>query len=55
MWPAHATCRHHFRNTKKLEINLKQKINEIDVLNSEDVHHIDDDKTNSEESVSVLR
>ena len=55
MWPAHATCRRHFRNTKKLEINLKQKINEIDVLNSKDVHHIDDDKTNSEESVSVLR
>ena len=31
------------------------RINEIDVLKSEDVHHIDDDKTNSEESVSVLR
>ena len=54
-WLAHATCRHNFHNTMKLETNSKRKINKIDVQNSEDVDHIDDDRTNSEESTSVLR
>ena len=54
-WPAHATCRHNFYNTKKLQTNSKRKINEIDEQNSEDVDHNDDDKANSEESTSVLR
>ena len=49
MWSAHATCRRNFHNTKKLETNSKRKINEIDEQNSED------DRTNSEESASVLR
>ena len=54
-WPDHATCRRNFHNTKKLETNSKRKINEIDEQNSEDIDHIDDNRTNSKESASVLR
>ena len=39
----------------KLETNSKQKINETDKQNSEDVDHINGDRANSEESASVLR
>ena len=52
---AHAKCRRNFHNKKKLETNSKRKLNEIDEQNSKDVDHIDDDRTNSEESTSVLR
>ena len=52
---AHATCRRNFHNTKNLERNSKRKINEIDEQNSEDVDHIDGERTNSEESASVLK
>ena len=52
---AHATCRRNFHNTKNLERNSKLKINEIDEQNSEDVDHIDGERTNSEESASVLK
>ena len=55
MRPAHATCHRNFHNTKKLETNSKQKTSEIDEQNSKDIDHIDDDRTNSEESVPVLR
>ena len=54
-WPAHAACHCNFHNTKKLKTNSKRKINEIDEQNSEDVDHIDGDRTRSEESKSVLR
>ena len=54
-WPAHATCRLNFHNRKKLETNSKRKINELDEQNSEYIDHIDDEKTNSEESASVSR
>ena len=49
-WPVHATCRRSFHNTKKLEINSKREINEIDEQNSKDIDHIDDERTSSEES-----
>ena len=48
-------CRCNFHNTKTLERNSKRKINEIDEQNREDLDHIDDNRTNSEELVSVLR
>ena len=54
MWSAHTTNRCNFQNTKKLETNSKRKINETYEQNSKDVDHIDNDGTNSEESVSVL-
>ena len=55
MWLAYATCCRNFHSTKKLEINSKQKVHQIDEQNIEDIDHIDDDRANSEESVSVLR
>ena len=35
--------------------NSKQKIHQINEQNIEDIDHIDDNRANSEESVSVLR
>ena len=55
MWLAYATCCRNFHSTKKLETNSKQKVHQIDEQNIEDIDHIDDDRANSEESVSVLR
>ena len=54
MRPAYATCHRNFHNTKKLETNSKQKTSEIDEQNSKDIDHIDDDRTNSEKSLSAL-
>ena len=54
-WQAHAICRWNFHITKKLETNSKKKKIEIDEQNSEDIDHIGDNKTNSEEYASVLR
>ena len=53
--PGSCTCRCNFHNTKTLERNSKRKINEIDEQNREDLGHIDDNRTNSEELASVLR
>ena len=53
--PGSCTCRCNFHNTKTLERNSKRKINEIDEQNREDLDHIDDNRTNSEELASVLR
>ena len=42
MWPVYATRHCNFHNTKKLETNSKQKINEIDQKNSEDIEDSED-------------
>ena len=42
MWPVYATRHCNFHNTKKLETNSKQKINEIDEKNSEDIEDSED-------------
>ena len=39
-WLALATCCCNFHNTKNLETNQKQKINEIDKQNTKDVDHM---------------
>ena len=42
MWPVYATRHCNFHNTKKLETNSKQKINEIDQKNSKDIEDSED-------------
>ena len=55
MWPVHATCHSNFHNKKKLRNKFKTKNKWNNEQNSKDIDLDSDDKTNPEESVSVLR